>query len=117
MNIIVNLFLVGLGGFTGSVIRVLISSFAAKKKTPLIATLFVNVTGSIILALLVNAGVSAGFSLLLGVGLMGGYTTFSTFNYEVAVLVRKKALIPALFYVCVMYFSCIVSTLLVFYFV
>ncbi|MEG0918518.1 MAG: CrcB family protein [Anaerovoracaceae bacterium] len=117
MNIIVNIILVGLGGAIGSIIRFFISSWTAQKKNPLLGTLFVNVTGSIILALIVNAGLREGFSLLLGVGLMGGYTTFSTFNYEVCVLLKKKALIPAFGYVCVMYISCIVSVLLVFFFV
>jgi CrcB protein len=58
-----------------------------------LATLVVNVSGSLVLGLitgLVLAGlVSHAWQLVLGTGMMGGYTTFSTASFETVRLLEE----------------------------
>src|ERR1041384_2849883 len=58
------------------------------------ATLFENVTGSIVMGLLIalfafRSGVPHHWQLFLTTGILGGYTTFSTFSLDVAVLYER----------------------------
>ena len=69
-----------------------------------VGTLLVNVTGSFILGLLVvvlgRRGEDAdAMRLLMAVGFCGGYTTFSTFSYETAALLKDGEWTRAGFYV------------------
>ena len=48
------------------------------------ATLFVNLTGSLVLGLLVGLAVGPHLLTVLGTGLLGGYTTFSSASVEAA---------------------------------
>jgi len=79
-----NVFLVGLGGFFGAISRFSVSQFINKKfsyKIP-IATLFINLLGSFLLGLLIGMGIGGSALLLMGTGFMGAFTTFSTFKLE-----------------------------------
>src|ERR1051325_2406788 len=68
------------------------------------ATLFENVSGSIVMGLLValfafRGGIPHHWQLFLTTGILGGYTTFSTFSLDVAVLYERGELGLAALYV------------------
>lgn len=69
-----------------------------------IATLTVNVLGSIIMGLLVGyfafrGDASQHWRLFLTTGILGGFTTFSTFSLDVALLWERGQALGALVYV------------------
>ena len=58
------------------------------------ATLWENVTGSLVMGLLVawfafRGGIPQHWQLFLTTGILGGYTTFSTFSLDVALLYER----------------------------
>ena len=68
------------------------------------ATMFENVTGSLVMGLLVGwfalkGGVPQHWQLFLTTGLLGGYTTFSAFSLDAAVLYERGAIGAAALYV------------------
>jgi fluoride exporter len=68
------------------------------------ATLFENVSGSIVMGCLVayfafKSGIPHHWQLFLTTGILGGYTTFSTFSLDVALLYERGELGPAALYV------------------
>ena len=88
--------LVGFGGFLGSILRYGLGGVATSFKSgwtfPL-ETLVINVVGCLVLGLL--AGLSETRGVLTGttraflfIGLLGGFTTFSAFGYETFQLLR-----------------------------
>ena len=85
--------LVGLGGFTGSVLRYLLGALLRSTFStgsfPL-GTFSVNILGSILIGVLfaMSARLNKDFLLMLTTGLCGGFTTFSTFSYENVNLIR-----------------------------
>ena len=87
--------MVGAGGFAGSVLRYLagLIPIGSEGGFP-VKTLAINVIGSFLIALIAAlAAKYTGFdqraSLLLRVGVCGGFTTFSTFAYESAELMKS----------------------------
>ena len=90
------LWLVGLGGFLGSVMRYALGGWMGRMKagwTFPIETLLINVVGCIVLGFLAGLAESRGvFSgttrAFLFIGLLGGFTTFSTYGYETFQLLR-----------------------------
>jgi CrcB protein len=69
-----------------------------------IATLTINVSGSIVMGVLVaifayKGGGSQHWRLFLTTGILGGYTTFSTFSLDVALLYERGDLVQAALYV------------------
>ena len=61
------------------------------------ATLFENVSGSIVMGCLVayfafKSGIPHHWQLFLTTGILGGYTTFSTFSLDVALLYERSEL-------------------------
>jgi CrcB protein len=97
-------FLVGLGGFVGAVLRYLISG-GVQVLTQSIAfphgTLAVNVMGCFLIGLCSHMvesqiGMSAEVRLLLMVGLLGSFTTYSTFSNETINLLQDGRLLFAL---------------------
>ena len=99
-----NIFLVGLGGFIGSVLRYLlfVGIHHLSKAGPFpISTLVVNTTGCLIIGFLGGWAENLGtfnpqIRLFLFIGLLGGFTTFSTFSYETITLLRHKEILLAL---------------------
>lgn len=97
-------FLVGIGGFAGSVMRFAVSRIAQPGNllTFPYATLIVNVTGCLLI------GIVYGFTLkddhpsnwrvFLTSGFCGGYTTFSAFAYENIILIENKLWSTAFLY-------------------
>ena len=84
-----------LGGALGTVARYLLTLVVqarAGADFPL-ATLLINITGSVLLGFLMRYGLETATTspevrLLLTTGFCGGYTTFSTFSYETARLIE-----------------------------
>jgi CrcB protein len=68
------------------------------------ATLFENVSGSVVMGVLValfafRGGISQHWQLFLTTGILGGYTTFSAFSLDVAVLYERGEIGLAAIYV------------------
>ena len=90
------IWLVAVGGATGSVLRYAVATWIQTRSGgafPL-GTLVVNVSGSILLGsvlryALSTPAASAEVRALLTTGIIGGYTTFSTFAYETAALLES----------------------------
>ena len=97
--------LVGAGGFAGSVLRYLAGLIPVGDQGGFpVKTLAINVIGSFLIALIAAlAAKYSGFdqraSLLLRAGFCGGFTTFSTFAYESAELMKGGHWAIALCYV------------------
>lgn len=71
-----------------------------------VATLFVNVAGSLLIGLLAgwfasSLGASQHLRLFLATGILGGFTTFSAFSLDVAVMIQRHAYWLAAAYVAV----------------
>ncbi len=84
-----NLFLVAIGGASGSVLRYLIHWIVAKKSVSNFPyqTFFVNIIGCLLIGILVgylakNQIQNETLKLLLITGFCGGFTTFSAFGLE-----------------------------------
>lgn len=100
-----NLFLVGIGGFIGSIARYYVSKLNLQYdlfSIP-VGTLSVNVLGSFVIGIL--TGISAKSELLsvewrlfLMVGLCGGFTTFSSFTNENLMLMHNGQFFTVLIY-------------------
>ena len=88
-----DLFLVGIGGFIGSIIRykagVLIMS--RTQSTFPFGTFFVNLAGAFLIGLFISSALKSQQTamLLLVTGFCGGFTTFSTFALENLKLVQS----------------------------
>lgn len=97
--------LVGLGGFVGSILRLLVSDFIQTKSLGSFpyGTLSVNVMGCFLIGLIFAAVDKSNISLelryLLASGLVGGFTTFSAFSYETFLLMRNGQIGTATLYV------------------
>ncbi|MFO7368798.1 MAG: fluoride efflux transporter CrcB [Bacteroidales bacterium] len=100
-----NFFLIGIGGFIGSIARYYVSKLNLQYdlfSIP-VGTLTVNVLGSFIIGIL--TGISAKSELLsvewrlfLMVGLCGGFTTFSSFTNENLMLMHNGQFLTVLIY-------------------
>jgi CrcB protein len=90
------LILIGVGGFVGSVLRFLVSSQFAGHVLPG-GTFVVNAVGCFVMGIAVQAGALRGWpsreaQLLITAGLLGGFTTFSAFGNEAADLLAGHPL-------------------------
>ena len=101
-------FIVGLGGFFGSILRYSVSGLAHRifslTNFP-IGTLTVNIVGCFLIGLtngLIEARqVSPNLRLFILVGVFGGFTTFSSFGYETFALLADDELLYSLINVSV----------------
>src|SRR5687767_8762590 len=99
------LILVGLGGFLGSVLRLVISDFFQTKHLTSFpyGTLAVNIIGCFVIGLVfgfVEKGqLSIEWRYFLATGLIGGFTTFSAFSYETFYLIRNGQWLNAVIYI------------------
>lgn len=100
----VNILLIGLGGFIGSVLRYLIASYvqqATKSVDFPFGTLAVNVLGCFLVGFLAQLVEGRGAftsesRAFIFVGILGGFTTFSAFGNETLNLARDSQMIRAL---------------------
>lgn len=92
-----HVFLVGMGGFFGSICRYLIYVGTLKwsiQPFP-IGTFLVNIIGCFLIGIIYGLAekgdvLNSQWRLLLGTGFCGGFTTFSTFAYENLNLASSK---------------------------
>lgn len=98
------IFIVGIGGFLGSVCRFLLSGFV-HRVVPLsefpLGTLVVNVVGCLLIGILHGLAetrqvMGPDIRLFFMIGLLGGFTTFSTFGYETLALLRDAEVVRAM---------------------
>ena len=101
-----NCIMVGIGGFIGSVCRYLIGLLPIETGDGFpIKTLMINVIGSFLISLITiwatkDKGLSPQVTLMLRTGVCGGFTTFSTFAFESADLMKNGHTATAFVYVC-----------------
>ncbi|RKQ35497.1 fluoride efflux transporter CrcB [Oceanobacillus halophilus] len=95
-----NLFLVAVGGFLGSISRFYISEKTQKR---LIGTWLANITGSVILAFVyylhIDGNLSEKIWFFLGIGFCGAFTTFSTFGNDTLSLIIDNKYKEAIQYI------------------
>lgn len=102
---VLNILAVMAGGATGALLRYLVVWKIQSPQAGAIpwGTLAVNLSGSlaigIVAALVIKLDVTQAWRLFLAVGILGGFTTFSTFSFETAALLRQGFYGNALFYV------------------
>ena len=83
-----NVFLVGVGGFIGSVLRYLLSGLVQEWRDDFpVGTLAVNVIGCLFIGLIsqlaeARGAFPPGARAFLVIGVLGGFTTFSSFGNE-----------------------------------
>ncbi len=117
MQTLGNIVLAGAGGFVGSAARYAVSlgirGMGWDGKWPL-ATLTVNLLGSILIGLLWGRAAQMPHAqplILLGiVGFCGGFTTFSAFSLETVQLLRTGDYGPGLLYIGASVVLCTVGT-------
>ena len=92
----VNVLLVGAGGFLGAIARYLLSGFVQQRAAGLFpwGTLVVNVTGCFLMGVLAELAESRGYlsaeqRAFMVVGVLGGFTTFSAFSLDSALLIER----------------------------
>jgi len=93
-----NIFIVGTGGFIGSVMRYLLQIVVEKglESTFPFGTFIANISGSFVIGMVYAVAekgnlMSPDWRLFLTVGLCGGYTTFSSFSYNNLNLLRDNS--------------------------
>jgi CrcB protein len=91
-------FIVGLGGGIGSILRYLMQVFVSRQLPVLFpwGTFLVNCSGCFLIGLLYALStryswLTAEWRIFLITGLCGGYTTFSSFSYESISLFKEGA--------------------------
>lgn len=98
-------FIVFVGGGIGAALRHGVNLLGARwLGLTYPATLFENVTGSLVMGLLIgyfafNAEIPQAWRLFLTTGILGGYTTFSTFSLDAVLLYERGAIGQAGLYV------------------
>ena len=107
---------IALGGAVGSVSRYLLGAWIGPSRSGIpLATLLINVTGSLLLGFLVRflAGRPHAPALAAGltVGFCGGFTTFSTFSLETVLLLERGAWSRALLYALASLGLCVGGTM------
>lgn len=107
-----NILLVAIGGFFGSIFRYHIS---LKTNKHVIGTWIANISGSLLLGVILRFHMTNQLSdwawMLLGVGFCGAFTTFSTFGNETLELIFHKEYKRALLYI---FSSLVISFVLVY---
>ncbi len=116
MQLLKECIFVGLGGFTGAVLRYLITLIPLKWDFPL-TTFIINITGAVLIGFIVGAAgiipnVSKDLVLFTKVGVCGGYTTLSAFAVEVTNLFKDGKHIVSLIYVLLTIIFCLLGVVL-----
>jgi len=98
------IFIVGTGGFIGSVMRYLVQIFVEKGMSSSfpMGTLVANIAGSFIIGVVFALSekgnfMSAEWRIFLTVGICGGFTTFSSFAYNNFIMIEEKSFVQLLY--------------------
>jgi len=106
----VDVILVGIGGFAGTVARYLIGLIPMQSESVFPwKTFLINVSGAFLIGLICAAAakdetVNRHLVLMLKVGLCGGFTTFSSFALENANLMKDGMAWVSVLYICLSIF-------------
>ncbi len=116
MQILKDCLFVGIGGFTGAILRYLITLIPLKTQFPL-STFFVNITGALIIGFVVGAtetlpNMNPHIILFLKTGLCGGYTTLSAMSLEAVNLFKSNNSLMSVVYIITTVVFCIFGVLL-----
>ncbi len=107
---------VGLGGFSGAVLRYLLTLIPVKSDFPLM-TFIVNISGAVLIGFIVGAAglipnVSQSLVLFAKTGVCGGYTTFSTFALESVNLFKNQHRLLGICYIVLSVVVCFLGVIL-----
>ena len=100
-----NVFLVGIGGMVGSMLRYGVSMLPMECGDGFpIKTLLTNIVGCFLIGIIVMLSgkyskLSPEMTLMLKTGVCGGFTTFSTFALESETLIQKGDILSGLLYI------------------
>jgi fluoride exporter len=102
-----NLFIVGMGGFCGAILRYLVSGGVQRWSQSVdfpYGTLTVNLAGCLIIGMLtrldeIRSILSPEARFFIMIGLLGAFTTYSTFSNEAINLINDRRFQSALVYV------------------
>jgi CrcB protein len=105
MDTAIRLFIIGAGGFTGAILRFVVSSWVQNRSGSIVfpfGTMAVNMIGCLVIGLLTYlVETRSMFSMetrsFVLIGLLGAFTTFSTFGNETLGLIRDSRLDLAVF--------------------
>jgi len=114
-----SLLIIGVGGFFGSIGRYLFAHFIYRWFEPTfpISTLIVNILGSFLIGMVYSlsergALLSDEWRIFLAVGLLGGFTTFSTFTFEMIVMLRDGQFMNVITYALLSVFASLLACFL-----
>lgn len=94
-----NIFLVGLGGAVGAMLRYGVTLlFTALGWSANIGTFLTNIVGSFVMGILMSAFSQSPWLLMATVGLCGGFTTFSTFSMQSVTMFQQGRYATAILY-------------------
>ena len=112
MNL-VNILYVAAGGALGSVIRYVVSIAVPKWQMMPIATISVNIIGSLLIGIIIGVTPKTHPThLIAAIGFCGGFTTFSTFSLETVKMLEDGYNTQALLYIIISMATCLGATIL-----
>lgn len=107
-----NILLVGMGGAVGSMMRYGVTLVTnTLHGTAYLATLIVNILGSLLMGYLIACGQhsTSPWLLFATVGLCGGFTTFSTFSMQSVTLLQQGRYGSAALYIAASLICCLIG--------
>ena len=112
MNL-VNILYVAAGGALGSVIRYVVSIAVPKWQMMPIATISVNIIGSLLIGIIIGVTPKTHPThLIAAIGFCGGFTTFSTFSLETVKMFEDGYNTQAMLYILISIATCLGATIL-----
>ncbi|WP_342537709.1 CrcB family protein [Sporosarcina sp. FSL K6-1540] len=101
----VDLLMIGIGGFSGAVIRYFISAKMNEQDGLPAGTLLVNLAGSLMIGVVFGLELPLWATLLFASGFAGALTTFSTMNKELLIMWENGRKRNAVLYLLLIYIS------------
>jgi CrcB protein len=105
MRTVQAILVISLGGILGANTRYFVSLYVAERLGTVFpyGTFLINVTGSLIIGFFLTLiterySVDPLWRLFFATGFLGAYTTFSSYTFEAAQLIRDGSYVPALVY-------------------
>lgn len=111
-----SLFIAGLGGFIGTVLRFLVSRYFQIHSTSLFpwGTFTVNLVGCLLIGIFYGLSertdwITPEWRIFLTVGICGGFTTFSSFSNDAFLLIQDKEWMRMVLYMSFSFFLGLVA--------